>query len=119
MRIEIKKLMPEFLDKATKILAKGLIYDELTWPLVNEKLFKKSSDPYHTQTITLGAFKKEELIGVMTGYIMRSWKRGYLGPFSVLPSYRRQGVASALLQEMESIFKKTGVKEVSTNFHGL
>lgn len=61
----------------------------------------------------IGAFdrKSGRLIGLAIGNY--DGRRGWINRLAVLPEYRRQGVAAALITRLESFLKKKGAKVIS------
>jgi len=55
------------------------------------------------------AFEEDKLIGaVLCG---TDGRRGYLHHLAVAPSFRRQGIASALVEQVLATLKKTGIRK--------
>lgn len=52
--------------------------------------------------------------GALLGYIagITSWREGHIISLAVLPSWRRKGIASQLVQELCTIFKDIGKKRI-------
>ena len=58
--------------------------------------------------------------GVVVGCVMGGWdgRRGWIYHLAVKPSYRRRGVAKALLHELEVRLAKLGAKKVNAQVYG-
>lgn len=59
------------------------------------------------------AYQKEKLVGaILSGH---DGRRGYIYHTVVLPEYRNQGIASALIHMVEQAFQKEGITRVCLN----
>lgn len=64
------------------------------------------------QDLILGAFEGEELIGAAIG--TDDGRRGWINRLAVEPEYRKKGVATELIHNLENALKKRGRKIVCT-----
>ncbi len=62
--------------------------------------------------LVLGAYEGDELIGVIVG--SDDGRKGWINRLAVLPKYRRQGVASALIVSCEKALRKRGRRIICT-----
>jgi ribosomal protein S18 acetylase RimI-like enzyme len=60
----------------------------------------------------LGAYKEDELIGVIAG--TDDGRKGWINRLAVLPGYRRQGVAGALITACEKALRNRGRRIICT-----
>ena len=52
--------------------------------------------------VTFGAYEGERLVGMASGCVSASRKAGYLSYICVAPDYRRRGIATVLMDELEA-----------------
>lgn len=62
--------------------------------------------------LVLGAYEEGELIGVIIG--TDDGRKGWINRLAVLPGYRRQGVAVALISACEKALRKRGRRIICT-----
>lgn len=78
------------------------------------------SNPYPTSVITFlyekyrDTFLVADQGGTILGYIagITSWREGHIVSLAVLPTWRRKGIASQLVEELYNIFREGGKKRV-------
>ena len=112
MNIEIKEFSgcsDELVDIIH--LLDGKIFDE---PYSREKIEREASVKH--KLIGLVAYEDDDPVGYKVGYELKSslfysWLGG------VLPAYRNQGIASALMQRQHVIIADMGYKAVRTHTH--
>ncbi len=77
-------------------------------------------DPYPTDVVTFlyERYKDTFLVacqgGAILGYVagISSWREGHIVSLAMLPSWRKKGIASQLVDELCTIFKEEGKKRV-------
>lgn len=77
-------------------------------------------DPYPADIITFlyekhrDTFFVAEQGGIILGYIagITSWREGHIVSLAILPTWRKKGIASQLVEELYQIFKRYGKKRV-------
>ncbi len=64
-------------------------------------------------TIALTARVNDEIVGFVIGQIdiVKNTPFGHVITVNTVPAYRRRGIARKLLREIESLFRKKGIKE--------
>jgi ribosomal protein S18 acetylase RimI-like enzyme len=62
--------------------------------------------------LILGAYEGEKLIGVIIG--SDDGRKGWIHRLAVLPDYGRKGVASQLIEAVESVLRKRGRRIICT-----
>ncbi|MCT4590241.1 MAG: GNAT family N-acetyltransferase [Carboxylicivirga sp.] len=93
------------LSRLTAFLNASWQYDSITEVNLQEKL---EGDPYWMPEATFVCKDGEEIIGFMQGVMrdIRGTRYAYIKLMAVDKTYRRQGVASALFEKLEAIFKQ-------------
>lgn len=92
-------------------LNSNLDFDRFDEKLLHEKL---EGDPYWQQEKTLICYEHDRIIGFMQGVLreIEGKKLGYIKLMAVMREYRRQGIATALFEQLTDLFKKDGVSVV-------
>lgn len=80
-------------------------FKEDAWPLI--ELMAALTFPH---IVRLKAVNKEKFVGFIAGDIRHSEGVGWILTIGVLPDYRRQGVAEALLDKCEKAMKMSRIK---------
>ena len=111
MEHQIRTYRPEDLSNLTEFLNANLDYDSLSKSLLKEKL---EGDPDWEPEKALICHDGEKIIGFMQGVIrdIRGTRYGYIKLMAVGKSYRRQGIARALYEELEGCFISDNVDVV-------
>ncbi len=97
--------LPELLD----FWNRNVIYDAMPPHILFEKTF---GDAQFVPELTLIARKDEKIVGFMQGVIRRidqNLQRGYIKLFATDQQYRRQGIATMLLKEIEGKMRLSSV----------
>jgi len=109
--MKIEPVTPSDLNTLTSFLKRNLIYENITESLVREKVF---DDPNFDPQKTLKASLDDKLVGFMQG-VARTFKGkrlGYIKLFATEKEYRRQGIASKLLEIIEGKLVEDNVPEI-------
>ncbi len=85
------------------------------WHLTNLPLKEKGRDSYLSlekqlntgSIIIIGYFSEKTLVGVVL--ISQDGRKGWINRLAVHPNYRRQGIASQLIQYCENYFKSLDI----------
>ncbi len=110
---EIKTLNSQ--DQLPALLAfwnRNVIYDPMPDHILLEKTF---GDPDFNPDLTLLAIENEMIISFMQGLVRQiepNVKRGWIKLFVTDENYRRQGIATRLLKNIEEQMKSQGVKTI-------
>ncbi len=96
-------------EEAFNICKLSMNLDELNEDVFREKTF---SDPDFLPACTLMAYDNSNPVGFIMGVIRKreSGLTGYIKLLAVHPEYRRKGIATKLYANVESEFKRAGVK---------
>ena len=99
------------LESVAKFLDSIFTYDKMTVPLLREKTF--GDDAYQAQ-MTWVVENGSEIVAFMQGVIREDEgeRLGWIKLFGVAPGYRRQGMATELLNRVELSMKEVGVKKL-------
>lgn len=109
--MQIESVTPSDLKPLTSLLKRNLIYENMTEALVCEKVF---DDPDFDPQRTLKVLIDGKLVGFMQG-VARTFKGkrlGYIKLFATEKEYRRQGIASKLLEIIEGKLVEDNVPEI-------
>lgn len=118
MNIQIQSFQMDYLQQVLRCWNDNLIYD-----LINEERFTDMillDDNFDSQLFKI-ATVEDEVVGFCFGikrkipYLERGLEptRGWINILGVDKNFRRQGIASKLVQSLESEFQKQGVKEIT------
>lgn len=108
---QIDTLSPADLGALAWLAARSLDHDDLSADLLRRRLFE---DPDHDPRYSLCARRGDRLLGAAVG-VIRARKEGPVGYVRLVatdPDARRQGLASALLAELESRLAADGAIRV-------
>ena len=109
--MEIRHLTTEDLPALLDLCQRALPFDAYTLPLLRRRIF---GDPEFAPELQLAAFEGDRLAGAMLG-VRRARDEGYGGAlslFAVDPPFRRQGLATRLLRELEDRLRADGARSV-------
>ncbi len=111
--IEIETLQkPKQLPKLLAFWNRNALYDPITVDLLHEKTF---GDADFDPALTLIAAEQNNIVAFMQGLIRQvdqNLRRGYIKLFATEEAYRRQGIATMLLQDIEAQMKSQRVKTI-------
>jgi len=109
--IQIRKLNHSDLEPLKDFWNQNVIYDPITLDLLNEKLF---GDPDYAPKMTLLAFDNAKIVAFMQGIIRKhhNEQRGWIKLFATDQDYRRQGLATRLLNQIEAYIRNQGVVRI-------
>jgi len=111
--IEIEALQkPEQLPKLLAFWNRNVVYDPMPLHILHEKTF---GDADFDPTLTLIAAEQNNIVAFMQGLIRQvdqNLRRGYIKLFATEETYRRQGIATMLLKDIEAKMKSQGVKTI-------
>jgi len=111
--ISIKKLKPsDQLNELVRFWNNNVIYDPITLEILKEKTF---GDPDFNHDLTLIAVGNGQILGFMQGLVRQvepDLKRGWIKLFATAEKYRRQGLATRLLKNIEEKMKSQDVKTI-------
>jgi mycothiol synthase len=105
--METRNLTENDLPALLDLCQRALPHDEFTLPLLRRRIF---GDPEFAPQLQIAAFEGERLAGAMLG-LRRAHDEGYGGAlnlFAVDPPFRRQGLATRLLRELEERLRAEG-----------
>ncbi|WP_430814831.1 GNAT family N-acetyltransferase [Carboxylicivirga sp. RSCT41] len=105
MKYPITQYQSKDLSRLTAFLNASWQYDSITESILQEKL---EGDPYWMPEATFVCKDKDEIIGFMQGVMrdIRGTRYAYIKLMAVDETYRRQGIASAMFEKLEAIFKQ-------------
>ncbi|MCU4156169.1 GNAT family N-acetyltransferase [Carboxylicivirga sp. A043] len=105
MNYSITQYQSNDLLRLTAFLNASWQYDSITEAILQEKL---EGDPYWMPEATFVCKDAEEIIGFMQGVMrdIRGTRYAYIKLMAVDGAYRRQGIASALFDKLETIFRE-------------
>jgi mycothiol synthase len=111
MDFSIRSYSPDDLPQLVSFLNRNHEYDSFSDELLKEKL---EGDPDWNAKNALICQDNGTIIGFMHVVVRDIYgeKRGYIKLMAVEPSYRRRGVASCLLQQLEAQFQKEKVSAI-------
>ncbi|MCG8580121.1 MAG: GNAT family N-acetyltransferase [Bacteroidales bacterium] len=105
MEYPIIRYQPGDLPRLTAFLNNSWQYDSINETILQEKL---EGDPYWMPEATFVCKDGDEIIGFMQGVMrdIRGTRYAYIKLMAVDATYRRQGIASAMFEKLEAIFKQ-------------
>ncbi len=111
MHYPITPYQPADLEVLCGFLNRSWEYDAISPELLEEKL---TGDPTWMPEATFICRDQDRIIGFLQGVMrdIRGTRYGYIKLMSVCPSYRRQGIATALYEQLEAVFKTHQVEVV-------
>jgi len=102
---EILPVDRQDIDEITRLLRETLIFDEISIPLVYEKIWEDGDYQPH---LTLKYVEGGRIVGMIMG--VKRNTRGYVKLIAVAPEYRNRGIGTQLLERVEHGL--AGVKEI-------
>jgi GNAT superfamily N-acetyltransferase len=110
--IEIRELTAAGLPALKDFWNQNVIYDQLTIPLLQEKIF---DDPDYCPKMTLIALDHSQIVSFMQGVTRPKGekRRGWLKLFATAKNYRRQGLATQLFKRIEAEMIQQGTDAIS------
>jgi len=108
LRLEQAEQLPSLVD----FWNRNALYDPITVDLLHEKTF---GDADFDPTLTLIAAEQNNIVAFMQGLIRQvdqNLRRGYIKLFATEETYRRQGIATMLLKDIEAQMKSQGAKTI-------
>jgi mycothiol synthase len=106
--IEIRRCQENDIEAVTVVLNRSLQFDRFPPDWVHHKSL---GDPHYTPDLCLVAEKGRNTIGFVQGIVRKDpeGEHGCIKMIAVDPAFRRQGIASALLEQAEgALFNRTG-----------
>ena len=109
MEIQIRKLVPSDYDDIIALWKRAGLSHR---PLGRDSRGAISAQMDQSPELFLGAYDGDSLIGVVIG--SDDGRKGWINRLAVDPSYRRQGVATRLVAEIEENLRSRGRKIICT-----
>ncbi|MBI9062864.1 MAG: GNAT family N-acetyltransferase [Marinilabiliaceae bacterium] len=111
MHYPISLYQPDDLEVLCGFLNRSWEYDAITPELLEEKL---TGDPFWMPQAIFICRDQEQIIGFMQGVMrnIRGIRYGYIKLMAIDEGYRRQGIATALYQKLEAVFKQQKVEVI-------
>jgi GNAT superfamily N-acetyltransferase len=109
--VKIEALTRDHLPELAWLANRALDHDDLTVDLLRRRIF---DDPDHDPSYSLGIWRDGHLVATAIGVIRnrqlegRDVLAGFVRLFATDPRHRRQGLAAALLAELERRFAEAG-----------
>jgi GNAT superfamily N-acetyltransferase len=109
MKFAVKKLTPKHYDDIIRVWRKAKLHHTPTGRDNRRNLTRQMKlDP----DLFFGAFAGKTLVGVVFGSY--DGRRGTINRLSVIPEFRRKGIASKLVARCEKALKARGAMVIST-----
>lgn len=115
MPIEIRHLLPDDIDLMNALLSTfGEAFGDTTTYMENRPSAEYLRSLLSGDSlIALVALKEDEVVGGITAYELRKFEQArseiYIYDLAVSSEHRRQGIATALIEELRTIAKARGV----------
>jgi GNAT superfamily N-acetyltransferase len=109
--IEIRSVAASNLEALKEFWNRNVINDPVTVPLLKEKF---QEDPDYDPSLNLIAVDNSQIVSFMQGIVreLPDEKRGWIKLFATEERYRRQGLATRLLNQIEKEMVQQGVSRI-------
>ncbi|MBN2090875.1 GNAT family N-acetyltransferase [candidate division KSB1 bacterium] len=109
--IEIRSVEKSDLETLKEFWNQNVVNDPLTVPLLEEKF---QGDPDYDPALNLIAVANSQIVSFMQGVVrgVPQEKRGWIKLFATDKNYRRQGLATQLLKQIENEMVQQGVSRI-------
>lgn len=114
MPCTFKHLSPDELPALLDLCSAALPLDTFSWRLLERRIFE---DPRYREDCALGVEIDGRLAAATVGVLRampEGHENGWIKLLAVHPSHRRQGLATALLAEIEQRFRAAGARQLDT-----
>ncbi len=109
--MEIRELSEADLPALLRLCQRTLPFDRFTLPLLRRRVL---DEPHRTPAYQLTAWDGDRLVGVMLGGVRETDEgpMAWIRLVTVDPAYRRRGLASHLLEELEGRLRADGLRRL-------